>query len=178
MKTIIWSSSIKGILISSKVMLRETAHWMMLFVIISNTNTISPAKPFIGLIHRLDRPVSGAVIYARTTKALSRMTNQFRYREVQKTYWAVVKNPPPKDQDTIINYMIKVQSKNKSFVKHHAAKDHKESELTYKVIGHGNHYTFVEIYPKTGRHHQIRATLADLGSPIKGDIKYGLQQDQ
>lgn len=132
-----------------------------------------PGKAFIGLIHRLDRPVSGVIVYARTTKALSRMTNQFRYREVQKTYWAVVKNKPPMQRDTVINYLKKNQSKNKSFVKHEAAKDYKESELSYKVIGKGTHYHFVEVYPKTGRHHQIRATLSDLGSPIKGDIKYG-----
>ena len=135
-----------------------------------------PGKAFIGLIHRLDRPVSGVIIYARTTKALSRMVNQFRFREVQKTYWAVVKNPPPKLEDSIVNYMIKDPKKNKSFVKHHEAKNHKESELSYKVIGQGNHYTFVEVYPKTGRHHQIRATLADLGCPIKGDIKYGFKR--
>ena len=135
-----------------------------------------PGAAFIGLIHRLDRPVSGLVIYARTTKALSRMTNQFRYREVQKTYWAVVKNPPPKHEDVVINYMKKNPSQNKSYVKHKPTKDYKECELRYKVIGKSNHYTFLEIYPKTGRHHQIRATLADLGCPIKGDIKYGFNR--
>ncbi len=128
---------------------------------------------FIGTVHRLDRPVSGVILYARTTKALNRLSNMFKYREVQKTYWAVVKGRPEKEEDTIVNYLIKDQNQNKTFAHKTPAIDRKESELSYKIIGEGTHYTFIEVYPKTGRHHQIRATLRSLGCPIKGDVKYG-----
>lgn len=135
-----------------------------------------PGKAFIGTVHRLDRPVSGVILYARTTKALNRLLNMFKYREVQKTYWAVVKNPPPRKEDVIVNYLIKNERQNKSFAYDSPADGRKESELAYKVIGQSQHYTFVEVYPRTGRHHQIRATLASLGSPIKGDVKYGAKR--
>jgi len=132
-----------------------------------------PGLAFIGTVHRLDRPVSGVVLYARTTKALNRLNNMFKFREVQKTYWAVVKVAPAETEGTIINYLWKDEKLNKTFVYDVAGNDRKEAELSYKVIGRGDNYIFMEVYPKTGRHHQIRATLASLGSPIKGDIKYG-----
>lgn len=132
-----------------------------------------PGKAFIGTVHRLDRPVSGVVLYARTTKALNRLMNMFKYREMQKTYWAIVKDKPPKMHDVIKNYMYKNDRQNKSFAVDLPAEGRKESELRYKVVGHTNNYWFLEVYPKTGRHHQIRATLSSLGCPIKGDIKYG-----
>lgn len=132
-----------------------------------------PGNVYLGTIHRIDRPVSGIILYAKTSKALSRMVDAFKFREVQKTYWAVIKNPLPKKEDFVMNYLRKNQKKNKSFVFHQEVKEAKQSELQYKMIGKGTNYSFVEIYPKTGRHHQIRATLSDLGSPIKGDIKYG-----
>ncbi|MFM7729564.1 MAG: RluA family pseudouridine synthase [Flavobacteriales bacterium] len=135
-----------------------------------------PGLAFIGTVHRLDRPVSGIVLYARTTKALNRLSNMFKYREVQKTYWAVVQNTPPKDEDTIINFLWKDQKLNKTFAFSEPKAERKESELSYKRVGSGEHYTFLEIYPKTGRHHQIRATLASLNCPIKGDIKYGAKR--
>jgi 23S rRNA pseudouridine1911/1915/1917 synthase len=135
-----------------------------------------PGLAFIGTVHRLDRPVSGIVLYARTTKALNRLSNMFKYREVQKTYWAVVQNRPPQVEDTIINYLWKDQKLNKTFAFAQPKPDRKESELSYKMIGTGDHYTFLEVYPKTGRHHQIRATLASLDCPIKGDIKYGAKR--
>lgn len=132
-----------------------------------------PGLAFIGTVHRLDRPVSGVIIYARTTKALNRLMNAFKYREIQKTYWAVVKNPPPKQEDTVINYLIKNAKLNKSFAYDKPSEGRKESELRYRVVGRSDHYTFLEINPKSGRHHQIRATLSSLGCPIKGDVKYG-----
>ena len=124
---------------------------------------LKPGKAFIGTIHRLDRPVSGVILYAKTSKALSRLTTMFRNREIQKTYWAVVQptiNPPEGHL-------------NKSYAHSRPGEDRKEAELKYKVLGKSDPYTFVEVLPKTGRHHQIRVTLASLGSPIKGDVKYG-----
>ena len=135
-----------------------------------------PGKAFAGTIHRLDRPVSGVILYSRTTKALNRMANQFKYREVQKTYWAVVKNAPPKEHDVVVNYLIKNEKINKSFAHNKPGEGRKESVLSYNVLGKIDHYHLIEIQPKTGRHHQIRATLASIGCPIKGDIKYGAKR--
>jgi 23S rRNA pseudouridine1911/1915/1917 synthase len=135
-----------------------------------------PGLAFIGTVHRLDRPVSGIVLYARTTKALNRLSNMFKFREVQKTYWAVVKGMPEPAEATIINYLWKDEKLNKTFAYNEPRPDRKESELSYKVIGAGDNYTFLEVYPKTGRHHQIRATLASINCPIKGDIKYGARR--
>lgn len=135
-----------------------------------------PGKAFIGTVHRLDRPVSGVILYSRTTKALNRLLNMFKYREVQKTYWACVKDAPPADEGHIINYLVKNEKQNKSYAYNEPGEDRKESELRYKVVGKTDHYYFLEVYPKTGRHHQIRATLASIGCPIKGDIKYGARR--
>ena len=135
-----------------------------------------PGKAFIGTIHRLDRPVSGVILYSRTTKGLNRMLNMFKYREVQKTYWAIVKNRPPQMEGHIVNHLVKNERQNKSFAFDTPAEGRKESELRYRVIGASNHYYLLEVYPKTGRHHQIRATLSSLGCPIKGDIKYGAKR--
>lgn len=135
-----------------------------------------PGKAFIGTIHRLDRPVSGVILYARTTKGLNRMLNMFKFREIQKTYWAIVKTRPPAREGHIVNYLQKNEKKNKSFAYDTPADGRKESELRYKVVGMSNHYYLVEVYPKTGRHHQIRATLASLDCSIKGDIKYGARR--
>ncbi len=135
-----------------------------------------PGKAFIGTVHRLDRPVSGVILYARTTKALNRLTNMFKYREVQKTYWACVKDAPPKHADYIVNYLVKNEKQNKSYAHDTPADDRKECELSYRVVGKTDHYYFLEIKPKSGRHHQIRATLASIGCPIKGDIKYGARR--
>jgi 23S rRNA pseudouridine1911/1915/1917 synthase len=135
-----------------------------------------PGDAFIGTVHRLDRPVSGVILYARTSKALSRLTNMFRIREVQKTYWAVVRPAPSSLEGHIINFLEKNEKTNKSFASDHPGPGRKESELKYRTVGKSDHYTFVEVQPKTGRHHQIRATMASLDSPIKGDIKYGAKR--
>jgi 23S rRNA pseudouridine1911/1915/1917 synthase len=135
-----------------------------------------PGEAFIGTVHRLDRPVSGVILYAKTSKALSRLTNMFRLREVQKTYWAVVKPAPDESEGHVVNYLAKNNELNKSFAFDKPGGKRKESELKYKVVGKTDQYTFVEVHPKTGRHHQIRVTLASLGCPIKGDIKYGARR--
>lgn len=132
-----------------------------------------PGAAFIGTVHRLDRPVSGVVLYAKTTKALNRLSNMFKYREIHKTYWAVTEGCPQNPQGEIINYLRKDEKLNKTFVYASPAEGRKESELRYLLTGKSDRYSFIEIYPKTGRHHQIRATLSNIGCPIKGDIKYG-----
>ena len=135
-----------------------------------------PGKAFIGTVHRLDRPVSGVILYAKTSKALSRLTTMFRHREVQKTYWAVVKPTIDPPEGHIVNYLKKNPKLNKSYAHSSPGDGRKEAELIYKVLGQSDHFTFVEVLPKSGRHHQIRVTLASLGSPIKGDVKYGARR--
>jgi len=135
-----------------------------------------PGKAFVGTVHRLDRPVSGVILYAKTSKALTRLTLMFKHREVQKTYWAVVKPEISPESGHVINYLKKVQKNNKSYAHSQPGDDRKEAELMYNTIGKSDHYTFVEILPKSGRHHQIRVTLSWLGSPIKGDVKYGARR--
>lgn len=131
---------------------------------------------FCGVIHRIDRPVSGVLLLAKTSKCLSRMTESFRTREVQKTYWAVVKNKPPKEEGKLIHYLVKNEKNNKSRAFPDEVKGGKLSELTYKIIARSDHYFLLEVNPLTGRHHQIRAQLAAMGCPIKGDIKYGFDR--
>ncbi|MBL7923065.1 MAG: RluA family pseudouridine synthase [Bacteroidia bacterium] len=132
-----------------------------------------PGAVFLGVIHRIDRPVSGIVLFARTSKALERMNRLFRDKEVQKTYWAIVKNRPPKEQDHILRYLVKNEKLNKSFASQQAKKDALESTLDYRILASSDTYHLLEVLPHTGRHHQIRAMLADIGCPIKGDLKYG-----
>jgi 23S rRNA pseudouridine1911/1915/1917 synthase len=135
-----------------------------------------PGKAYIGTVHRLDRPVSGVILYARTSKAHKRLSTMFRHREMQKTYWAVVKPNPPAEEGHVINYLEKNEKLNKSFAHAKPSDNRKECELMYEVRGKSDHYAFVEVLPKTGRHHQIRATMAQLGCPIKGDVKYGARR--
>lgn len=132
-----------------------------------------PGNVFLGVIHRLDRPVSGIVIFAKTSKALSRMSEQFRRSEVRKTYWAIVYNRPKKDQDTINQWLIRNPKQNKSYVVENPKDGAKEASLTYKCIASIERYHLLEINLHTGRHHQIRCQLASIGSCIKGDLKYG-----
>ena len=132
-----------------------------------------PGNVFAGLVHRIDRPVSGAVIFAKTSKALSRMTLKIKEREFSKIYLAVVKNKPPKDAGELSDYMIKNEAQNKSYIVSSSTKGAKLAQLRYRVIGSSDSYYLLEVELITGRHHQIRCQLSNLGCPIKGDLKYG-----
>ena len=132
-----------------------------------------PGNVFLGTIHRLDRPTSGIILYARTSKALKRMNEQFRNQLIEKTYWAIVDKHPPDSKGTLENYLIKNQKKNKSVI---TDKKGKYAMLDYKVIKQLQNFVHLEIKPKTGRHHQIRVQLANIGCIIKGDIKYGAKR--
>ena len=133
-----------------------------------------PGEVFLGTIHRLDRPTSGIVLYARTSKALSRMNEQFREKKVQKTYWAVVDNAPPNSSGTLDNHLQKNQKQNKSYVT--KGSDGKHAILDFKMLKKLDNFFHLEIKPKTGRHHQIRVQLAHIGCIIKGDLKYGAKR--
>ena len=132
-----------------------------------------PGNVFLGVVHRLDRPVSGALVFAKTGKALSRLNNMIKERAIKKSYWAIVKNKPEKESGHLINYLIKNQNKNKSFVLKKQSEGSLKAELKYNLLGRSDKFFLIEINLLTGRHHQIRAQLAHIGSPIKGDIKYG-----
>jgi 23S rRNA pseudouridine1911/1915/1917 synthase len=132
-----------------------------------------PGLVFIGTVHRLDRPTSGIVIFARTSKALERLNKMLRDKVIHKTYWALVKNPPKKTSDTLINFLKKDTKKNKSFVYKKEIEGSKNAVLHYKVIKKLENYFLIEIDLETGRHHQIRTQLSHIGSAIKGDLKYG-----
>ena len=132
-----------------------------------------PGAVFLGVIHRLDRPVGGVVVYARTSKALARMNDMFRNGLVKKTYLAVVKERPPKEEDTLTNYLKKNEKLNKTFVHDTQVKDSKKASLTYRILGRSDRYYLLSVDLHTGRPHQIRAQLANIGCPIRGDLKYG-----
>jgi 23S rRNA pseudouridine1911/1915/1917 synthase len=133
-----------------------------------------PGEVFLGTIHRLDRPTSGVVLYARTSKALTRMNEQFRNKEVRKTYWAVVDNPPPNSSGTLDNFLQKNEKQNKSFVTKN--KEGKHAILDFKLLKKLDNFYHLEIKPQTGRHHQIRVQLANIGCIVKGDLKYGAKR--
>lgn len=135
-----------------------------------------PGNVFLGVVHRLDRPVSGAVVFARTSKALSRLNEMFRRGEVHKTYWAIVKNKPKADAATLVSWIVRNEKQNKSYAYDHEVKDSKKAVLDYQLIASGDTYHILEIRLHTGRHHQIRCQLAAMGCPIKGDLKYGSQR--
>jgi 23S rRNA pseudouridine1911/1915/1917 synthase len=134
-----------------------------------------PGDVYLGIPHRIDRPTSGLIIFTKTSKALTRMNALFKNREIQKVYWAVVKNKPDMETGVLKNYLLKNQQKNKSFV----TKDEKrglESILTFRISAKSDLYYLLEVKPKTGRHHQIRVQLSHMGCPIKGDVKYGFDR--
>ena len=133
-----------------------------------------PGEVFLGTIHRLDRPTSGVMLFARTSKALSRMNRQFKNKEVQKTYWAVVENAPPNQEGTLNNLLQKNEKKNKSYIT--KGSQGKHAILNYKLLKKLDNFYHLEIQPNTGRHHQIRVQLANIGCIIKGDLKYGAKR--
>lgn len=133
-----------------------------------------PGNVFCGVVHRLDRPVSGLVIFAKTSKALSRLNEQIKHHEIRKTYWAVVKNAPPTPEATLTDYLLRNEKQNKSYVVKAGTSGAKEAILHYLTLAQSSGgYYLLEVDLQTGRHHQIRAQLAGMGCPIKGDLKYG-----
>lgn len=135
-----------------------------------------PGNVFLGVVHRLDRPVSGVVVFARTSKALSRLNDMFRNGDVHKTYLALTAGKPPKPADTLTSWLVRNEKQNKSYCYNHEVPDSKKAVLIYKEAGHTDNYTLLEVELKTGRHHQIRCQLASIGCPIKGDLKYGARR--
>lgn len=132
-----------------------------------------PGAVFMGLTHRLDRPVSGVVVMAKTSKALERMNKLFHDNKIQKTYWAVVKKHPPQKRDTLTHWLVKDGTKNVTTAHDSPTDDAKKATLHYRVVGKLNDHFLLEVKPVTGRPHQIRVQLSAIGSPIKGDVKYG-----
>lgn len=135
-----------------------------------------PGDVYLGTTHRIDRPVSGIVVFAKTSKALERLNKMFQDKDIQKTYWAIVKNKPDKEEAHLIHFLKKNEKNNKSTAYPKEVADSKKSELTYKVVHQFNNYYLLEIKPLTGRHHQIRVQLAAINCPIKGDLKYGFNR--
>jgi 23S rRNA pseudouridine1911/1915/1917 synthase len=135
-----------------------------------------PGSVFLGVVHRLDRPVSGLVVFARTSKALSRLNEMFRTGEVHKTYWAITKNMPAIEEGRLEHWLVRNEKQNKSYAYTKEKPGAKKAVLEYKMIGRTDNYSLLEVRLLTGRHHQIRCQLAAMGCPIKGDLKYGAQR--
>lgn len=135
-----------------------------------------PGNVFLGVVHRLDRPVAGLVVFAKTSKALTRLNKMFRDGEVHKTYWAITKNLPPQSEGTLTHWLVRNEKQNKSYAYDHEVPHSKKAILKYRLIGQSDHYCLLEVNLMTGRHHQIRCQLAHMGCPIKGDLKYGAQR--
>lgn len=135
-----------------------------------------PGNVYLGTVHRLDRPTTGLVIFAKTSKALPRLNKLFLSKDIRKTYWAVVKNQPPKVKDTLVHWLKKNPKNNKSHAYLKEVKDSKKSILHYKLLKKLDNYFLLEINLETGRHHQIRSQLSSIGLPIKGDLKYGFDR--
>ena len=135
-----------------------------------------PGAVFLGVVHRLDRPVSGLVVFARTSKALSRLNDMFRNGEVHKTYWAIVQQRPDHEEGTLENWLVRNEKQNKSYAYQREVPNSKKAILKYRMIGQSERYYLLEVNLLTGRHHQIRCQLAAMGCPIKGDLKYGAKR--
>lgn len=135
-----------------------------------------PGEAFLGVVHRLDRPVSGVVLYAKTSKGLSRLSRMFREKEIRKTYWAIVSEIPPEQEGTLKHFLRKNEEQNKSYAWDKPVKGAKEASLAYKIIGRSQNHYLLEVDLHTGRHHQIRCQLAAVGCPVRGDLKYGYKR--
>jgi len=135
-----------------------------------------PGDVFLGVPHRLDRPVSGLVLFAKTSKALERLNEMFRLGQIKKTYWAIVKKQPPATEGELVHYLVRNEKQNKSYADIIERPSSKRAELSYKIVNRSEHYFLLEIDLKTGRHHQIRCQLAKIGCPIRGDLKYGFDR--
>lgn len=135
-----------------------------------------PGNVFCGVVHRLDRPVSGLVVFARTSKALARLNEMFRNGDVHKTYWAITANAPTESKGTLTDWLVRNEKQNKSYAYKREVPNAKKAVLKYRVIGHSERYHLLEVQLLTGRHHQIRCQLAAMGCPIKGDLKYGAKR--
>lgn len=132
-----------------------------------------PGNVFLGVVHRLDRPVGGAVIFAKTSKALSRLNDMLRNGEIHKTYWALTRGLPPKEADTLTHWITTTERNNKSYASLSAKPGAKEARLEYRLLARGDNFNLVEVKLLTGRKHQIRVQLSAIGCPIRGDLKYG-----
>ena len=135
-----------------------------------------PGNVFLGVVHRLDRPVWGLVVFAKTSKALARLNDMFRNGDVHKTYWAICQNVPQQPEATLTHWITRNERQNKSYAYDREVPGSKKAVLHYKVIGRSERYTLLEVRLMTGRHHQIRCQLAKIGCPIKGDLKYGARR--
>ena len=136
-----------------------------------------PGDVFLGVTHRLDRPTSGVVLFARTSKALTRLNEMFKsHEQIRKTYWAIVQGAPKVPEARLENWLVRNEKLNKSFISKPNAKEAKQAVLSYKTLVKGDHYTLLEVNLETGRHHQIRCQLAAIGCPVKGDLKYGAKR--
>lgn len=135
-----------------------------------------PGNVFLGVAHRLDRPVSGLVVFARTSKALVRLNDMFRTGEVHKTYWAVTRNEPPQPEGRLEHWLVRNERQNKSYAYDREVHGSKKAVLEYRRIGRSDNYSLLEVRLLTGRHHQIRCQLAAMGCPIRGDLKYGARR--
>ena len=135
-----------------------------------------PGNVFCGVVHRLDRPVSGLVVFAKTSKALARLNNMFKDKEVKKTYWAIVADKPRNDEAVLKDYLVKNERQNKSYAHPKPVEGSKKAILDYRVIGKSDRYYLLEVHLHTGRHQQIRCQLANIGCPIRGDLKYGARR--
>ena len=132
-----------------------------------------PGNVFLGVVHRLDRPVSGLVIFARTSKALSRLNEMFRVGDIHKTYWAITQSAPSENEGELEHWLVRNERQNKSYAYTREVSGSKRAVLRYRQLAQGEHYSLLEVTLRTGRHHQIRCQLAAMGCPIKGDLKYG-----
>lgn len=132
-----------------------------------------PGNVFLGVVHRLDRPVWGLVVFAKTSKALTRLNKMFKDGQVHKTYWAIAKNAPPAEEGVLTDWLVRNERQNKSYAHPQEVPNAKKAVLKYRVIAHSDRYHLIEVNLLTGRHHQIRCQLANMGCAIKGDLKYG-----